>query len=371
MKGAFLYMLVGKGHYIPAKAIADCFEERGHEAVLADFFEIIHYMVFEELSRKSWRFSLRHPRYERIGSQLFDTRLVFNFVLSRFVKRKDTFYTWYMSTKPDFILCTHYIVSRGVIEIVRALGLSVPVYPYAPDIFYAQRTSISRYYTKYLVPSEEGAQCIISKGQPKESIVVVPFPLQASIAHSPRLSKEEARRNLGLEQLFTLVINLGGEGIGKANLIRHLAKKELPLQIVVLGDMAHTTKHAFEELRIRYPRLRLVTPGFVTNVNEYNYAADIIAGKAGTNTLMEALYMERPCMITALFSAAVAAAKYVKRHQVGWYEANVQRQVAIIVRCIENPMILEHMQERIRNLPLRYNADGIVDVLLEREVTDS
>ena len=36
MKGAMLYVNAGKGHYVPAKALADSFIRAGQEAVLED-----------------------------------------------------------------------------------------------------------------------------------------------------------------------------------------------------------------------------------------------------------------------------------------------------------------------------------------------
>lgn len=358
-------MMVGKGHYIPAKTIAERFEESGNEAIVEDFFTIIDMSGFEQASRTSWQFSLRHPWYERVGSPLADTHVVFNHLLARFLKKKDVFLGWYMFNKPDFILSTHHIVSRAVVEIVHALNLSVPVYPYAPDIFFAQRTSVSPYYRQYLISSQEGAENIIRKGQPRTTVKVIPFPLQRAVAVLPRMTKAEARHKLALDEMFTVLLTLGGEGVGNTKFLEQVVKKHLGIQIVVLGSMDDITNRKYEKIRKEHPELRLIAPGFVSNVGEYGYAADIIMGKAGTNTLMESLYMERPCMITDLFSAAVPAAKFLMKHGVGWYEHTASRQAAVISDCMQNPSIIADMGKRIQALPLEYGVDGIIDVLAE------
>ena len=40
MKGAFIYIDAGKGHFVPAKALYDAMLVKGEEAVLEDFFLI-------------------------------------------------------------------------------------------------------------------------------------------------------------------------------------------------------------------------------------------------------------------------------------------------------------------------------------------
>jgi processive 1,2-diacylglycerol beta-glucosyltransferase len=38
MLGAFLYVDAGKGHYVPALALADKLEQQGHQALVEDMF---------------------------------------------------------------------------------------------------------------------------------------------------------------------------------------------------------------------------------------------------------------------------------------------------------------------------------------------
>ena len=40
MKGAFLYVDAGKGHYVPAVALRDAMNDMGEEAVVEDLFII-------------------------------------------------------------------------------------------------------------------------------------------------------------------------------------------------------------------------------------------------------------------------------------------------------------------------------------------
>ena len=64
MKGAFLYVDAGKGHYIPAVALADAFKDKGHEAVVDDLLLVFKVPFFRWVSKHYWRYLLHHPRLE-------------------------------------------------------------------------------------------------------------------------------------------------------------------------------------------------------------------------------------------------------------------------------------------------------------------
>ena len=82
MKGALLYGNAGKGHYIPAKALAESFERAGYETILEDLFVVFDTEFWEDFCRNEWRFMLRHPRLEALLDRLSDTRLI-GFFISR------------------------------------------------------------------------------------------------------------------------------------------------------------------------------------------------------------------------------------------------------------------------------------------------
>ena len=72
MKGAFIYIDAGKGHFIPAKALYDAMLAKGEEAVLEDFFLIFKAPFYRWFFRNIWRFYLHHPKLERISNKVND-----------------------------------------------------------------------------------------------------------------------------------------------------------------------------------------------------------------------------------------------------------------------------------------------------------
>ena len=79
-------------------------------------------------------------------------------------------------------------------------------------------------------------------------------------------------------------------------------------------------------------------PGFVKNVSEYLAASDIVAGRAGINTIVEAMYAHRPFLITDLVYTVIPSAEYVEKYHVGWNASeDTQKQLSIILDLASHP----------------------------------
>ena len=65
MKGAFLYVDAGKGHYVPAVALSDAMKDMGEEAIVEDLFVIFKAPIVRWISKHYWRYLLHHPKLEK------------------------------------------------------------------------------------------------------------------------------------------------------------------------------------------------------------------------------------------------------------------------------------------------------------------
>jgi UDP-N-acetylglucosamine:LPS N-acetylglucosamine transferase len=89
--------------------------------------------------------------------------------------------------------------------------------------------------------------------------------------------------------MFTLLINLGGEGIGTIAFLEALEQQGTHVQVVLVGGMREQEKRELKELAGRCRAVRVHAAGFVDNIYEYLYACDIVVGKAGINAMLEAI----------------------------------------------------------------------------------
>lgn len=113
-------------------------------------------------------------------------------------------------------------------------------------------------------------------------------------------SQQEARRQLDLDpNCFTVLFSLGGEGIGHIQdyleAYERIGKKAQ--FIVICGrneELVATIRKHFPDQK-GFPRFRPL--GYQKNLRVPLAAADIIAGKAGTSSVIEAITLRKPLIV--------------------------------------------------------------------------
>lgn len=367
MKIECIYVDGGKGHLVPAQAIAEQLTKQGHHVKTEDFYKFVNMSLAGKINKSMWRYYLKHPEQEKKVSSKNNDPSLFDFwvkfgklIKGNFLKK------WAIKTKTEAIICTHYLPARLLSDIFKDLKINIPVYYYATDVFSCPGFAISKNIRKFYIPTNEGAEYALSYGQPKETLEICPFPLQSSCANSVKLSKQEARKKLALKDMFTIQLNLGGEGIGTLSLIEEIAKKELPIQIVVIGGMSENSKNKLQNMFQQLPKcMNLVVAGFVRNVDEYLYACDIVVGRAGINTMVEALYMHRPFMITELVFTVIPSVDYVKKYNIGWEALEIEKQVQLIEESLNDKNFLDKMDSYFSKVPMDFGADKLAKMIVE------
>jgi processive 1,2-diacylglycerol beta-glucosyltransferase len=361
-----VYVNAGKGHYVPAKAICDALNDEGVEAEMLDYFQMIGAPWFDHINQSVWRWQLRFPDVERaINSKADHSEIIRKIVIHI---RKETyrqrFAKWAEEHQFDAFISTHFLSSL----MLPLLSEDKPVFAYASDVFFTPTIGLSEKLAKFYISSEEGVDYLAQHSFAKEKTVLAPFPLQSSCLKSPKLTKSEARSNLELKEMFTLLINLGGEGIGTIELIEKLEKKALNVQVVLVGGMKERDKKSFKVLEKRCKNVIVKVAGFVDNIYAYLYAADIVVGKAGINAILEAIYLKRPFLVTTVYYTVQPAADYLMKYNIGWFEQEVGNQVAIIERALKEKNFLESYDKAFEKVPIQFGSSFIAKDLIQELV---
>ena len=365
-----VYVDGGKGHYIPAKAVQEQLIALGHKATLIEFFDLFKIKWIGRINKKVWRLMLRSPKIENNLSKHNDQDSNGMKIASKAVKfcLKRSFKKTIKKLNPDLIFTTHPYPDVFISEMVDKLGLNIPVTYYATDVFSAPVATICNKLTKYYISTREGLETVKGLGQAESTLELAPFPLQKSCAENTIKSKAEARRLLNLkEDVFTLQINYGGEGLGTNSLLKSLEYINTELQVVILGGMKETTKDSLRLISAKLPEnIHVHIVGFTDKVNLYAIASDIIAGRAGINTILEAFYLRRPFLITELVYTVKASAAYIEKYNVGWNaHLDPEKQFEIIKSCINDKSILESMDKNFDLIPIEYGADKLAKRLID------
>lgn len=367
MKGAMIYVDAGKGHYTPAKAVADSFIRKGEEAILENLFLMVGSEVWNSITKDTWRFMLHIPRLEPLLTESADTRINAFLMkkLAELERNLDAFGEWYEKEKPDFILSTNFIGGAVLPVAVEKLGIDIPVYQYLADVFDTPRIGVNNSLSRMYTASEIGIRNAIAKGQDASLLSLCSFPIQHKFEAYGTRSKEEARKELGLDNKFTVLLSMGGEGIGSISLLYKLAASGQDLQVVTIGGKSESTERNTERLRKDYPDFHLETRGFVDNVPAYLAACDIQIGKAGANSVMESIYMHRPFIVTEVLYPFGASEDFLRDYPVGWCENDVDIQEEIIRQVMIDEKLRTDIEETFRNIPIHFGADAFCDQLIE------
>lgn len=367
VKGAFVYVDAGMGHYVPAVALADAMRDMGGEAVVEDLFIIFKSPIVRWCSKNYWRYLLHHPKLEKKVNKMSDRRSAHMLLESLKIDPRGfaNFKKWYYKEKPDFIVSTNFMGATLLPALIEKLGVKCPVYDYVADLFDQVKCGIDGKITKVYVPTAIGVKHTIAMGQPKDSVVLSPFPLSKKFEVIEKLDKSEARKRLNLKDKFTILLNLGGEGIGSPEFLYSLVKRGIDAQVVVIGGKSKTTEFEFNRFKKEHPDFSLEMRGFVDNVPLYIMACDMQMGKAGANSLMESLYLKRPFLVSEVLYMARSTPLFFKDHYVGWCEDDCEKKVDIIERMYRDENERKRIDEAMESLPLEFSAKKLVEMNIQ------
>ena len=365
MKGAFLYVDAGKGHYVPAVALSDAMKNMGDEAVVEDLFIIFKAPFIRWVSKHYWRYLLRHPKLEKKVDRLSNIRTAQGLLesLKNDPRGFSNFKKWYYKELPDFIVSTNFMGATLLPALIEKMGVKCPVYDYVADLFDQVKCGIDGKITKVYVPTELGVEHTVAMGQPRATVELSPFPLSRKFETMEKVDKSEARRRLGLKDKFTILYNLGGEGIGSPELLNSLKRRGIDAQVVVIGGRSRTTEVEFSLFKKLNSDFDLEMRGFVDNVPLYIMACDMQMGKAGANSLMESLYLKRPFLVSEVLYMARSTPLFFRDHYCGWCEDDNEKKADIIERYYRDEEERKRIEEGMESLPIEFSATKLVEMM--------
>jgi 1,2-diacylglycerol 3-beta-galactosyltransferase len=199
------------------------------------------------------------------------------------------------TTSPDVVVVVHPLyLSRAFADARRRLNSSCEIVTVVTDPVSPHRAWVCA-ETDALVCASLSAARRLERFVPGRAISVLGLPINPSRPES-RASIADVRSALSLnEAQFTVLLMGGGCGTGDMHAYAlHLASCENAQLVVLTG--------ANEELAERMrcdPLLKsAIVLGWVDNVEDYMYAADVVVSKPGPSTIHEVAAVGRPLVLT-------------------------------------------------------------------------
>ena len=368
----FPTVAAGGGHVATARAMAQALE-----AIYPGEFEVqvSDYMLelgehhpdirrFDEQHKASWKVALRYPLLARWGQRVLDsvptlTRTVQRQQLRSFAKvaAEDL-----ERRAPALIVANHPFLAVGL-TLAQHMSLTlrgggVPIINFATEPLDASALWAEPRAERFAAPSRAARDDLIRLGVPGRKVDLVGYPVQQSFLYPP--SKEEARRTLGLSEAFTCLVSLGGEGVGGQveRVVQALVDEEV--QVVAIAGRNEGLRGRLESLA--HPNLTV--KGFVNDMAPHLAACDLIVGKAGPASVMEALAVGRPVLATSYAGLNERKLiRFVESRRLGAYVPNLERLGEEVRRYGASPERLSTVTERCAKLGLGEMTEQIARYL--------
>lgn len=306
--------------------------------------------LYDELSTR-WL-----PYYDAIFRLTNDTRTID--AMSMFVNRVSGHHVarTLRQVQPHLVVVTHPLTQRLVTRARQRYRLPFRIVTVVTDLVTLHASWNCTEVDQCLLPTDEAHALMRQRGMPAERMVRTGFPVHPKFMRHD-LPRSEARRQLNLEDRSTILLTGGGVGSGSVQeLVPALEQAHPEKQLLVVTGKNQTL---YRELRAEHRSSHTHIYGFVQNMEALMAASDVVVTKAGPGTLMEALVMRRPVIVTeAVGMQEQGNIDFVVDHKLGLFCPTPQR----IVEAIYNLTTPERYQDTVDNLVDAVPRDGSAQI---------
>ena len=243
----------------------------------------------------------------------------------------------FLAMRPDVIISVHPLLNHITLQVLRDLGVRVPLITVVTDLVSVHCAWIAPGVTACVVPTEAARRLALEAGVPSKRVHLLGMPIDPRFAQPSWANRDTLRAELGLDPELPVVLMVGGgEGaIGLADAVAAVGHSDLRVQLLVVTGR---NKGLMSQLQRQSTSFR--TPaqilGFVHNMPDLMHAADVIVTKAGPGTITEATACELPIVLTgAIPGQEEGNVDFVLRQDVGVLARSPDAVVAALRELLE------------------------------------
>ena len=268
------------------------------------------------------------------------------------------------SYKPDIVVSVHPLTNRFIGHSRIAYNMQFRFITVVTDLVSLHTAWGDLDADLCIAPTHEGHDVLLAQGMPAAKVVYAGFPVHPKFT-AYTMTEAAARTALGVDvSRATILLTAGGVGSGRLKelvVALHNAYPELQMLVVTGRNAALRT----ELQRIDLAR-HVHVYGFVDNMEVLMAASDTVVTKAGPGTLMEALVMRRPVIITeAVGMQEHGNIDFVVDRGLGAYAPAVE-QIIAAVGSLMDPAVHAATIARLGDSVPRDGASRIADIIIEQ-----
>lgn len=300
---------VGSGHKAPAMALKAGLERLypgSFDIDVLDFMKEVGDIRLDEKHKASWNWMLEHPGATYAMQNLIDravpvslTRWVQGKMLTEHAKHAGKFVN---ERGYDLLTATHFMPLQSLAMAKKQGGIKAPLVGINTDPFEGHALWAERHMDELIVSSDQSRKLLVQKGVPEEKVRIFGYPLGLAF-QDVELDQAAARRQLGLsENRLTVLQSAGGEGLGGQleRFVDAVLKADLDMQYVIACGRNEALYERLRERATQHQgKTTLLPQGFITNMQSWIVASDLVLGKAGAASTFEPLALNRPIFHTS------------------------------------------------------------------------
>lgn len=298
MKVLLLSITAGQGHNATAKAISNYLDSMQIENKTLDTYRYINaflgetvnkgYLLTSSKIKHAYAFFYEKLENRKKSKSIMSMTRITNKVLSHKLKK------FIISYNPDVIVCTHIFAGILIDVLLEKEKIKAKTVGILTDFTFHPYWEEAQHLDYIIIPNELLINQAKKKGFQDNQIIPLGIPIHPKFSKS--ISKEEARKSLGLDQnKKTLLIMSGSMGYGNLEeTVLELDAIENDFQMITVCGNNKEAKKQIDKLKTKK---KILNYGFTTNVDILMDASDCIVTKPGGLTTSEAMAKMLPIII--------------------------------------------------------------------------
>lgn len=367
------YLKTGGGHLAPAKAVAKWLNENATnqiEPILIDGFSNTNKMLKSLVedgystsqNKAKWIFEFLYACNKIKKIATLSSKIISYFT-------KDYIKNRIEEEKPDKIMIFHFFLIKPVFQVLKELGLSIPVFTVVTDPYSAPPIWFIHPNQHFIVFSDKLKDRITQITKKSNSTVdVVPFIVDKKFETEMTQKKKLAfKEKIGIynDKSTTLIMG-GGDGIphGKA-ILKNLIKSNIDSNIILVAGNNKKLKEDALKLTKLYNRTDIIVMGYVDIVYELLNISDIVISKCGASTFMEILMSKKiPVINSYIWEQEKGNVEFVIDNNLGIYEKNSKKIPAILNEIFNDTQKKQRYIENITNKSLISGTETLSKLII-------
>lgn len=350
-KVLIISMTCGEGHNTVSKAIKEKLEEVGFEAKIIELFSYSEARV--KFENWQYLFACKYLRLPfSVGWEVMnksnpnkrDKLSIHKTVKKALANLKKTIDEYQPSaivtTHPYSNVAVNDMLKLGMIDRQNIKTVSI-LTDYCVHPFWEAGIELD-----YVIsPTQDTTDELLKRGYTEEQIQVIGYPVAKKF--SKRMDKIEARKELGIDDKFTILIMNGGNGLGKnLKLIKNLLKSDRDFQILCVCGKNQKGKAELDKYIEKNEIKNVKSYGFVSNIEVIMASSDCMFSRGGGVSLTEALNINVPLIIREKMIINEKRNKefLIKRKSAINIES-INESKDVVEFLFDNPEILEEIKE--------------------------